>query len=259
MESRLRFQIAVFQSYAPLLSLIACMSKGLDIPFTVRVRSRMLRVGYVVYDELWTSAAGEAAMELGDRIRELRQKAGLSQDELAKKVYVARQTVSNWENDKTLPDMESLKLLTAALGTTADDLLGTGKRELNHRSQEERHRALVLLGRNILWYGLLFAVQIIKMIAKAQGVNEGLLGYALSAAYLVTAVLWVRAWLQMRKYQQSRCLINAVQLVSFIEGRDPYGAPPNDWLYAIVSHWMFWGFAASTVLMFLLGATGVLG
>lgn len=198
-------------------------------------------------------------MELGNRIRELRQKAGLSQDELAKKAYVARQTISNWENNKTLPDVESLKLLTVALDTTADDLLGTDRAALVQRSQEERHRALILLGRNIFWYGLLFVVQVIKMIAQAQGTDEGPLGHVLSAAYLVTAVLWVRVWLQMRKYQQSRGLINAVQLVAFIEGRDPHAAPPNDWLYAIVSHWLFWGFAASTALMFLLGATGALG
>ena len=39
-------------------------------------------------------------MELGKQIKKYRTEAGLSQEELADKVYVSRQTISNWENDK---------------------------------------------------------------------------------------------------------------------------------------------------------------
>lgn len=198
-------------------------------------------------------------MELGLRIRELRAKAGLSQDELAEKVYVVRQTVSNWETNKTLPDLESLKLLAATFETSVDDLIGNDCTGLRVRSQEERHRALVLLGRNVLWYGLYLALQIIQMIAKGQGADEGMLGAVLWAGRILFGVLWVCAWLQMRKCQQSHRLINAAQLVAFIEGRDPHGKLPDDWLYAIVSHWVFWGVTAVTVLLFLLQWAGALG
>ena len=44
-------------------------------------------------------------MELAQQIRTLRLKQGLSQDELAAAIYVTRQTVYNWENDKTYPDL----------------------------------------------------------------------------------------------------------------------------------------------------------
>ena len=44
-------------------------------------------------------------MELGKQIKECRQAAGLSQEELAERVYVSRQTISNWENDKSYPDV----------------------------------------------------------------------------------------------------------------------------------------------------------
>ena len=50
-------------------------------------------------------------METKDIILELRNKAGLSQDELAEKVYVTRQAVSRWENGETTPNTETLKLL----------------------------------------------------------------------------------------------------------------------------------------------------
>ena len=44
-------------------------------------------------------------MELGKQIKEHRQEAHLSQEELANRVYVSRQTISNWENDKSYPDV----------------------------------------------------------------------------------------------------------------------------------------------------------
>ena len=47
-----------------------------------------------------------------DIILELRNKAGLSQDELAEKVFVTRQAVSRWENGETTPNTETLKLLS---------------------------------------------------------------------------------------------------------------------------------------------------
>ena len=51
-------------------------------------------------------------MELGNQIREHRKAMHLSQDDLAEKILVARQTVSNWENGKNYPDIQSLLLLS---------------------------------------------------------------------------------------------------------------------------------------------------
>ena len=50
-------------------------------------------------------------MELGNQIKKYRKERSLSQDALAEKVYVSRQTISNWENDKSYPDINSLMLL----------------------------------------------------------------------------------------------------------------------------------------------------
>ena len=62
-------------------------------------------------------------MEIGGRIRELRAAAGMSQDDLAARVYVSRQTISSWENDKTYPDVQSLILLSEIFGVTVDALI----------------------------------------------------------------------------------------------------------------------------------------
>lgn len=62
-------------------------------------------------------------MTLGEKLWRLREEKGMSQDELAEKLDVSRQTISNWERDKALPDAEKLKRLCEALGICADDLL----------------------------------------------------------------------------------------------------------------------------------------
>ena len=51
-------------------------------------------------------------MDTKDVLYELRTKSGMSQDDLAEKVFVTRQAVSRWENGETTPNTETLKLLS---------------------------------------------------------------------------------------------------------------------------------------------------
>ena len=67
-------------------------------------------------------------METKDIIYELRTKNGLSQDELAKKVYVTRQAVSRWETGETLPNTDTLKLLSNLFNVSINTLLGSPKK-----------------------------------------------------------------------------------------------------------------------------------
>ncbi len=64
-------------------------------------------------------------METKDVILSLRTKAGLSQDELAEKVFVTRQAVSRWENGETTPNTETLKLLSKLFDVSINTLLGS--------------------------------------------------------------------------------------------------------------------------------------
>ena len=62
-------------------------------------------------------------MELGKQIKKHRQEVQLSQEELAERVYVSRQTISNWENDKSYPDVNSLVLLSETFQISLDNLI----------------------------------------------------------------------------------------------------------------------------------------
>ena len=67
--------------------------------------------------------------KLGEKIWRLRERRGLSQEALAEKLEVSRQTISNWENDRATPDAYKLKQLCKALGVSVDELWETGERK----------------------------------------------------------------------------------------------------------------------------------
>ena len=83
-------------------------------------------------------------MNVGQRIREHREAAGLLQDDLAKSCYVSRQTISNWERNRTLPDIESLKRIAGTFGTTVDALIGDDAPEIAQRVDDEARDFLLV-------------------------------------------------------------------------------------------------------------------
>lgn len=62
-------------------------------------------------------------MDISNQIKKRRQEKRLSQEELAERIYVSRQTISNWETDKTYPDIQSLLMLSVLFDTTIDALV----------------------------------------------------------------------------------------------------------------------------------------
>ena len=67
-------------------------------------------------------------MKTKEIIYELRTKKGLSQEELAERVFVTRQAVSRWENGETVPNTETLKLLSKEFEVSINTLLGSPQR-----------------------------------------------------------------------------------------------------------------------------------
>ena len=61
-------------------------------------------------------------MELGKKIKQLRFKAGLTQEQLAEELGIGAQSVSKWENAVAMPDITTLPLLAEIFGVTIDDL-----------------------------------------------------------------------------------------------------------------------------------------
>ncbi|MDY3980722.1 MAG: helix-turn-helix transcriptional regulator, partial [Paraeggerthella sp.] len=92
-------------------------------------------------------------MELSKQIKRYRMQRGLSQEDLAGKIYVSRQTVSNWETDKTYPDVQSLLLLSVLFDVTIDELI-KGDMEAMKEAVEHDGKKLNALGLVMLAFAL---------------------------------------------------------------------------------------------------------
>ena len=93
-------------------------------------------------------------MELARQLKVKREECGLSQDEVAKAIFVSRQTVSNWENDKTYPDVQSLLLLSKLFGVSIDELI-KGDAVAMQQAIKEDSRKMRLLSYGMIGFSVL--------------------------------------------------------------------------------------------------------
>ena len=118
---------------------------------------------------------------LGEKIIALRKKQGMSQQELADRVHVVRQTISKWEKNLSVPDAAALVELADALDVTTAELLGESKPEINEEHPEiavalarineqlaAQNRRRSRIWRVIAWLlGILLAAQILQFASHA--------------------------------------------------------------------------------------------
>jgi len=85
-------------------------------------------------------------MEIGKKIMEFRKKKGLSQEELAEKVGVARQTISKWELGETSPDLKQSKDLSKIFNVSLDELVNNDIKDVlvEKTSNTEKLAGLIL-------------------------------------------------------------------------------------------------------------------
>lgn len=75
-------------------------------------------------------------MNFGDKIKQLRKERGLTQDQMAESLMVTRQAISNWENDRNLPDIEMIILMSQVFHVSLDELILGGTNEMNNLTQK---------------------------------------------------------------------------------------------------------------------------
>lgn len=133
-------------------------------------------------------------IDIGKRIKSYREAAGLHQEDLARMCYVSRQTVSNWERNKTLPDIGSLKVIADAFGTTVDALIGDGEPQIARRVFDEARRVASLFFADHCMLLLFYASTAIV------NANDTFATFLLrqllpvfAGAWIVIALLYVRA------------------------------------------------------------------
>lgn len=76
-------------------------------------------------------------MEIGNKINQLRKLSGMTQEQLAEKLNVSRQTISKWESDSTSPDLESIVKISRIFHVSLDDLLKEGEAGVVNKTDEQ--------------------------------------------------------------------------------------------------------------------------
>ena len=150
-------------------------------------------------------------MELGKRIRAYRQEAQLSQEELAERIYVTRQTVSNWENDKNYPDINSLIMLGEVFQVSLDTLIKGDidimKAKIKREDVEKLNRYGGIMGLCMLAMAI-FTVPLKKWI-----------GYW---AFVPFGIVWAVAMffaVKIEKIKKANDIHTYKEIVAFTEGK----------------------------------------
>ena len=150
-------------------------------------------------------------MELGKQIKRYRVEANLSQEELADKVFVSRQTISNWENDKNYPDINSLVLMSEVFHVSLDHLvkgdLERMKKEIDKQEYAEFQKNSNIF--SILFVALLIVPVPLVMIFEWFGM-----------------VLYIGLWaigmyfaIKLEKYKKKYDIQTYKEIVAFMEGK----------------------------------------
>ncbi len=150
-------------------------------------------------------------MELGKQIKMHRQEAELSQEELANRVYVSRQTILNWENDKSYPDVNSLVLLSEIFQISLDKLIkgdiGVMKEVIQKEEIEKMKR-----------YGRIYTIMLIVTVVSAVPLFMWLGVWAFIPWGIIWAISMYFA-LKIEKVKKDNDVQSYKEIVAFSEGK----------------------------------------
>lgn len=150
-------------------------------------------------------------MEIGTQIRKYRNALGLSQEELAAKIYVTRQTISNWENERSYPDIHSLLLLSSVFQVSLDQLIKGDVDKMKQEINKEAVDRLNALGKvfTILFAACIAAFVPLVVFLKIPGVVVWAILYAVTMAVAF----------QVEKLKKNNDISTYQEIVAFCEGK----------------------------------------
>ena len=156
-------------------------------------------------------------MEIGKQIKKYRMEMGFSQEELSEKVFVSRQTISNWENNKNYPDIKSLLLLSSIFSVSLDILVKGDLEEMKEKIKAEdingedisrfKHDSNIFA--ILLLLTIILPIPLMKFMGKV-----GLI------ICVVVAVIDIYYSIRVEKYKKSFDIQTYREILTFIEGKN---------------------------------------
>lgn len=136
---------------------------------------------------------------------------GLSQDAFAERMYVSRQSVSNWENDKTYPDIHSILLMSEIFGISLDNLVKGDIEEMKEQINKEDIRKFNRKG-NV--FAALLILMVVSFIPLAKFL--GIIGLVIWAAIAIFTLIYA---LGIEKLKKHHGISTYKEIVAFTEGK----------------------------------------
>ena len=150
-------------------------------------------------------------MELGNQMKKFRGELSLSQDALAEKIYVSRQTISNWETGKSYPDVNSLIRMSEVFGVSVDILLKGDVEEMKKIIKEDDINDFTKYS----WlYTILFFMVLITPIPLAK-----FLGFWGLGIWAVLAAVAMAVALKIEKKKKTLNIQTYREIQAFLEGK----------------------------------------
>lgn len=150
-------------------------------------------------------------MEVGTQIKKYRSRMGISQEELSEKVYVSRQTVSNWETGKNYPDIHSLLLLSSLFNVSLDQLV---KGDVEIMKNEIKKTEINKFNK----YGNIYAVLLMLTIFSAIPLAVLMKWYAFIPWGAIVA-LTIYFSFKVEKVKKDNDIFTYKEIVAFLEGK----------------------------------------
>ncbi len=150
-------------------------------------------------------------MEISKQIKKYRNSMGFSQEELAEKLYVSRQTISNWETGKNYPDIHSLLLLSSLFNVSLDQLI-KGDVELMREEIKETEV------RKLNKYGTIYGILLVSTVLSAVPLTSWIGIYALLPWSILFGTSMFFA-LKVEKVKKDNNIHTYKEIVAFTEGK----------------------------------------
>lgn len=150
-------------------------------------------------------------MELSTQIKKYRTNMNLSQEELAEKIYVTRQTISNWETGKNYPDVHSLLLLSSLFHISLDQLI---KGDLKIMKEEIKKEEIDKFNRYGIIYSILFIAMLLSVIPLILWFN--MYSIILMVVVYTITIYWA---LKIEQIKRKNNICTYKEIVAFSEGK----------------------------------------
>lgn len=149
-------------------------------------------------------------MELNKQIKKYRTMMNLSQEELAERIYVTRQTISNWETGKSYPDIHSLLLLSSLFNISLDSLI-KGDLEIMRETVNKKEI------QDFRFYGGIFTVLLLVTVITVVPLVYFLGIYGLGITFLLFILTMIFAY-KVESYKKRNDVQTYKEILAFCNG-----------------------------------------